>query len=116
MGISHLESQIPGPDASSLALGSAVSEGLSLTWTLTKDTPTSQRRTHSGTWPWHWRARSSDGRITRAPWNARRPGHTAIDAQSSDPEAVKAGVTNIVPAVGDGQRLPYTSASFDAAT
>jgi SAM-dependent methyltransferase len=29
--------------------------------------------------------------------------------------AMKAGVTNIVPAVGDGQRLPYTSASFDAA-
>jgi ubiquinone/menaquinone biosynthesis C-methylase UbiE len=29
--------------------------------------------------------------------------------------AVKAGVTNIVPVIGDGQRLPYTSASFDAA-
>lgn len=29
--------------------------------------------------------------------------------------AVQAGVTNIVPAIGDGQRLPYTSASFDAA-
>jgi len=29
--------------------------------------------------------------------------------------AVNAGVINILPAVGDGQRLPYASASFDAA-
>jgi ubiquinone/menaquinone biosynthesis C-methylase UbiE len=29
--------------------------------------------------------------------------------------AAKAGVTHILPAVGDGPRLPYASASFDAA-
>jgi len=29
--------------------------------------------------------------------------------------AAKAGVVNIVPAVGDGRRLPYAPASFDAA-
>jgi len=29
--------------------------------------------------------------------------------------AAKAGATNIVPVLGDGQRLPYASASFDAA-